>query len=409
MNLCRTFRRFSPLRVIVLTGLTGLFLVLSGTAGFLLLQKQTLEALEQKQECYFELVEFRSRVLSDARTGRTGAATADEEEVIAFMLKRIAGKMESACLRHMPVLPVPSLANPELLSLELDNVIAKVRDESSRAAERLVLVNHAFLFFIIAVLLTLSVAAGFLLHSSYRETVIPLAQLAERLKRINRNLPETLHDTAEEMKRELISSAHSTDIARITESITNFVDEIEVKNKMLDEINIRDEKTGLFNYRHFKEHLIVEVERAKRFNLPVSIAMIDIDHFKHYNDTHGHIAGDSVLGILAEIIASHCRATDIPSRFGGEEFAVLFPGTSCTKAFEIADRLRRTITDYPVPHEENQPGGQLTVSIGIASFPDDAPDWYTLINNADRALYKVKTAGRDAVACFASVTSDKGC
>lgn len=118
--------------------------------------------------------------------------------------------------------------------------------------------------------------------------------------------------------------------------------------------------------------------------------MIDIDHFKRYNDANGHIAGDRVLEILAGIIRKQSRSSDIPSRFGGEEFAILFPNTDTHTAREISDRLRKIISAEPFPHEDDQPTGELTVSIGIATFPDDAPDWYTLINNADRALYEAK-------------------
>lgn len=175
------------------------------------------------------------------------------------------------------------------------------------------------------------------------------------------------------------------------------------KNKKLDEIYIRDEKTNLYNYRHFKEHLIIDVERAKRLNDRVSLAMIDIDHFKFYNDSNGHLAGDYALKLLADIISSQCRAYDVPSRFGGDEFALLFPKTGTSTARDIAERLRKIISDRQFPYEDAQPVGELTVSIGIATFPDDALDWSTLISNADRALYKAKADGRNNVVVFTSI------
>lgn len=147
----------------------------------------------------------------------------------------------------------------------------------------------------------------------------------------------------------------------------------------------------------------MEIERSKRAGDMVSIAMIDIDHFKQYNDEHGHVAGDRVLAQLAGIISSQCRTSDMPSRFGGEEFAVLFPRTDHETTLQISERLRMIICAEPVAHEKHQPEGRLTVSIGIATFPGDAPDWYTLVNNADRALYRAKSAGRNRVCAFSAI------
>lgn len=205
------------------------------------------------------------------------------------------------------------------------------------------------------------------------------------------------------MKKELTETEHSSDITQITKSIMSFCGDIEAKNKKLDEIYIRDEKTNLYNYRHFKEHLIIDVERAKRLSDSVSLAMIDIDHFKRYNDTNGHVAGDKALKILANIISSQCRAYDVPARFGGDEFALLFPKTGTGTARDIAERLRKIISDEPFLHEAEKSAGEFTVSIGIATFPGDALDWTTLISNADRALYKAKAEGRNNVVVFQSM------
>ena len=244
-----------------------------------------------------------------------------------------------------------------------------------------------------------------MLHNNYRQTLIPLAQLVGQLKLLNRNLPESIRDTAAEMKKDLTETGHSSDIAQITESIMKFCSDIDAKNKKLDEIYIRDEKTNLYNYRHFKEHLIIDIERAKRLNDKVSLAMIDIDHFKIYNDTNGHIAGDTTLKLMADVISRQCRAYDVPSRFGGDEFALLFPKTDTETARDIAERLRKIICDAPFMNEKHQPAGELTISIGIATFPNDALDWPTLISNADRALYRAKADGRNKVVMFSAMDS----
>ncbi|NHQ61128.1 GGDEF domain-containing protein [Chlorobium sp. BLA1] len=418
-------KKFATLKAIVVTGIISILLVLAGTAGLLVMQSNLHENVEKKQACYLDLIAFRGKLIEFELNRHHPAANLSNIEelpgkpeepagVLLFMYDKLAVEMKDAGLNTLPVLHAARQNSPALLALEnlelfrfeLDNTIQKVDLETRGAADKLVDINHFFLFFILAILLTLSITAGWLLHNNYRQTLIPLAQLASQLKLINRNIPESIHDTAEEMKKELTETEPSSDITQITESIMSFCGDIEAKNKKLDELHIRDEKTNLYNYRHFKDRLITEVERAKSLESKVSLAMIDIDHFKRYNDAHGHIAGDHVLEILAELISSQCRATDVPSRFGGEEFAVLFPKTDSDTAREIAERLRKLISIEPFPHEQHQPEGQLTVSIGIATFPGDAADWYTLINNADRALYKAKSAGRNNVVTFASMNAD---
>lgn len=425
MTALSAIKKFAPLKAIVVTGIFSIVLVLAGTVGLLVLQGKLHEDVEKKQVCYLDLVAFRGKLIEFElhRTHPESHHLFSEElpglseepaGVILFMYDKLAVEMKAAGLNNLPVLHAArqnspamlALENFELFRFELDNTIQKVDLESRGAADKLVDINHFFLFFILAILLSLSITAGWLLHNNYRQTLIPLAQLASQLKLINRNIPESIHDTAEEMKKELTETDSSSDITQVAESIMSFCGDIEAKNKKLDELHIRDEKTNLYNYRHFKERLITEVERAKLPGDRVSLVMIDIDHFKRYNDANGHIAGDKVLELLAGIISSQCRTTDLPSRFGGEEFALLFPKTDSLTAWEIAERLRKIISIEPFPHEKHQPEGQLTVSIGIATFPADATDWYTLINNADRALYKAKSAGRNNVVTFASMNTD---
>ncbi len=290
-----------------------------------------------------------------------------------------------------------------LMILELDDVILRTAIDVRLATDK---VNDAvmlFFFVVLAVLVLLILSAGWVIVNNYRQTVIPLNRLAEKLRTLNEELPESFHDTAEEVKRNIRSKEISSDVNQITDSIVRFCQNIEMKNKKLDELFIKDEKTNLYNYRHFKDHLIVDVARAKRYNEKVSIAMVDIDHFKAYNDANGHVAGDIVLERMARIIREECRESDIPARFGGEEFAILFPRTDSRKAVEIVDRLRQIIAAEPFYHEKALPGGQLTVSGGVATYPQDAVDWYSLINNADKALYSAKQTGRNRVIHFKQV------
>ncbi len=419
-------KKISPLQAIVFTGTIGIIIVLAGTVGFVVTQQRLLETVEKKQACYLDLVDFRGKLLEFglAQNQKKNSLTPEEEfeiksitqaEVILLKYEKLVAEMQRAGLRAFPSVQstikywpeILAGENLELFRVELEKSIENARIESKEASVKLLVINEFFLFFILAVLLTLSITAGWMLHNNYRQTLIPLAQLVGQLKLLNRNIPESIRDTAEEMKKEFTESTDpSSDIAQITESIMKFCGDIEAKNKKLDEINIRDEKTNLYNYRHFKEHLIIDIERAKRLNDKVSLAMIDIDNFKLYNDANGHLLGDQALKVLADLITSQCRAYDVPSRFGGEEFALLFPKTDTATTRDIAERLRNIIRAHPFPHDANQPAGELTVSIGIATFPDDALDWPTLITNADRALYRAKALGRDKVVLFASMENE---
>ncbi|WP_298273104.1 diguanylate cyclase [Geobacter sp.] len=162
-----------------------------------------------------------------------------------------------------------------------------------------------------------------------------------------------------------------------------------------------DPLTGLFNLRQFWLSLDHELARSRRYRRPCSLVMIDIDHFKQYNDRHGHLKGDEVLREAASVFRGSVRTSDIAARYGGEEFMVIMPETDRGLALIAGEKLRRAVAEYPFPLQESQPGGRLTVSIGIATFPEDAADSRGLVDAADRALYRAKEGGRNRVVGFA--------
>ena len=173
--------------------------------------------------------------------------------------------------------------------------------------------------------------------------------------------------------------------------------ELAEANSRLAQLAVTDGLTQLYNHRHFHERLELEVERSLRNGLPLSLFMIDVDHFKHYNDQHGHPAGDEVLRQLARLMSSGRRANDFCARYGGEEFCVVLVDTQKLTAAKVAERLRERIHSHPFPRREAQPGGALSVSIGVATFPDDADSSEALVRAADKALYVAKREGRDCV------------
>lgn len=158
---------------------------------------------------------------------------------------------------------------------------------------------------------------------------------------------------------------------------------------------ITDELTKLYNLRHFLNRLTEEIERSKRYKRPLTLAMIDVDHFKNYNDTFGHLKGNKVLKKVALIMEKESREGDIVARYGGEEFAIIMPETDIKKASVFAERIRVKI-EKGLSNVE-QYGVCVTISVGLASYPEDADDAASLVEKADDALYLAKKDGRNCV------------
>jgi diguanylate cyclase (GGDEF)-like protein len=160
--------------------------------------------------------------------------------------------------------------------------------------------------------------------------------------------------------------------------------------------SVRDSLTGLFNRRHMEESLERELLRSARNGKPVAVLMIDIDHFKRFNDSFGHEAGDILLRELGSLLSSQIRGGDIACRYGGEEFLVIMMDASLRCAAERAETLREQARNLQI-HHHGETLRKVTISIGVAAFPDHGSSAQELINRADRALYKAKTSGRDRV------------
>jgi diguanylate cyclase (GGDEF)-like protein/PAS domain S-box-containing protein len=166
---------------------------------------------------------------------------------------------------------------------------------------------------------------------------------------------------------------------------------------------IRDPLTGLFNRRYLEETLGRELGRVKRVGAPLGVIMMDLDHFKQYNDTFGHSAGDELLSALGILLKSQIRGEDIACRYGGEEFLLILPGASVSIALERAEILRQAVKEMHRHHQGLKP---TTLSLGVAVYPDHGDTGLQLIRSADAALYRAKQAGRDRLmaAEYAEVT-----
>jgi len=170
--------------------------------------------------------------------------------------------------------------------------------------------------------------------------------------------------------------------------------------KEMERVSVTDPLTGMFNRRYFENFLQNEVSRARRFNHTLSLVILDLDHFKNYNDSLGHPAGDMLLKQLTKVLISTVRSTDLVARYGGEEFCVILPEICQKGALRFSERLRNLVFSYPFEKKEIQPNGHITISLGTATYPSDAQMMKELIVKADTALYQAKKMGRNRIATY---------
>jgi diguanylate cyclase (GGDEF)-like protein len=238
--------------------------------------------------------------------------------------------------------------------------------------------------------------------------ITPTRRLAEMAKRIGEGDLEARvgidrHDEIGALGISL--NAMAIELRKYTQGLEEAVRSrtaaLEAANRELEQLAITDGLTGLRNHRYFRNALDFEIKRGARRIHPLVLCMIDIDHFKVFNDNHGHQVGDAVLQKVSHLLSSHLRSTDIVARYGGEEFAVVLLDTTAEEGFKTAQKLCDVVRQEPFEGEELQPGGKLTISVGVASFPDEADTSERLIRHSDLALYEAKRRGRNSVVRWA--------
>lgn len=189
-------------------------------------------------------------------------------------------------------------------------------------------------------------------------------------------------------------------------AVMNAIEKYELRKKIAEdvirfkEMSITDDLTGLLNRCYFFEELSKELNRADRSGPPFSLIMLDLDEFKKINDTYGHLTGDMVLKKTADIIKKHMRSSDLPCRYGGEEFCIILPDTSIPGAMAKAEKLREDIATAQYDSDETDEKISITCSIGMAQYDTGDTNVNEIIRRADRALYKAKDAGRNKVASY---------
>ncbi|OQX95805.1 hypothetical protein B6I21_03535 [candidate division KSB1 bacterium 4572_119] len=199
-------------------------------------------------------------------------------------------------------------------------------------------------------------------------------------------------------KHELLARVKSLlRIKHLNKELQIKIRQLENAHVKLKKLAITDGLTELYNYRFFKEQLTKEIIRAERHGSRVSIVMLDIDYFKNYNDTNGHPAGDYVLKTIAGLLRNNIRNLDIAARYGGEEFSLILIETGKDAAGFVSNKIKNLVENTKFRYEESQPNGKLTVSMGVATFPEDGKTFDELVAMADKRLYKAKKGGRNQV------------
>jgi len=173
--------------------------------------------------------------------------------------------------------------------------------------------------------------------------------------------------------------------------------------RQVQELAVRDGLTGLFNHRFFQERLSEELSKADRYHKDLCLILMDVDHFKKFNDQYGHPEGDRVLKSVAETLSRSVRQKiDTVARYGGEEFVAILPETGLAAGAELAERIRQRVDALMIARGDGKGIFRVTLSLGVSCFPFDAREQGVLIQTADEALYRSKASGRNKVTSFSS-------
>jgi len=188
------------------------------------------------------------------------------------------------------------------------------------------------------------------------------------------------------------------EIGQLAHAFDGMIEKIQTQTAALEALSYRDGLTGVFNRRHFDRHLDQLLAQHRRDKTPLSLIICDIDFFKLFNDTYGHLAGDDCLRRVAQAITEQCRRPiDMVARYGGEEFVVLLPQTERAGAMAVAERIRRGIEDQRIPHTASSVADHVSLSLGVTTVTDEPVDSAALVGAADKALYAAKEGGRNRV------------
>jgi diguanylate cyclase (GGDEF)-like protein len=285
-----------------------------------------------------------------------------EREGQPVVQSRPAGREVVAVLRHIPQLRWAAVAETPRAEAVREAGVLRVRT--------------------VLLLFTLILGVGLLAYMVGLFVTRPLERLTEAAARV----------AAGDLSVELPAGG-SGEVGYLTRAFNTVVTRLREKESHgeLEKLSLTDSLTGLYNRRHLMGTLASEVQRSRRLRRAFSVLLADVDRFKQYNDTHGHLAGDGALVKIAEVFRKTTRQVDCVARYGGEEFVVMLLEANLATAALVAERIRARVA------EQDLGEGKLTLSIGVAEYPDGGDTPEELIATADAAMYRAKSAGRDQV------------
>jgi diguanylate cyclase (GGDEF)-like protein len=332
---------------------------------------QILRAFDTRFMGHVYLTTERGALIADSRGGPTDRETMSLAPEIANQLLAAEGEL----VEHRDVHGVEVLASARRLSQAAWFAAA---DMSVGDAYRQAIRLRNIAFAVIGVLLVVIAIVAYWLAALIAR---PLGRLTSAAAKVS----------AGDLSVEL--PAGGGEVGYLTQVFNTMVESLRKNREELERLSTTDTLTGLGNRRYLMNLLPQEIERARRAAQPFSILMLDVDHFKKYNDDHGHQAGDDVLARVGRVLRDSIRPYDCAARYGGEEFLMILSGASLDHARESAERIRERV------RAEQFEGGPVTVSIGVAEYPSHGDTEKAIIAQADAALYKAKRAGRDRVMC----------
>jgi diguanylate cyclase (GGDEF)-like protein len=188
--------------------------------------------------------------------------------------------------------------------------------------------------------------------------------------------------------------------AYLSKNLRRNEDKIQDMLHKTQEMSVTDGLTNLYNQTHFFLLLRLQMKKSQRYQKSFSIIIFDVDHFKNYNDTNGHLKGSEVLKQMGDIMRRCFRSSDVLAKYGGDEFVIILPESDKVGAFLAADRLREVVEEEPFEGREQQPLGKITLSLGISSYPEHGRNLEELLDHADKALYSAKKSGRNRTVIY---------
>jgi diguanylate cyclase (GGDEF)-like protein len=357
---------------------------------------------------YLTILDSQRRVLSDTRAGFFQKVLDDD-----FMKKAAQSSGASFRTTRLNGEEAIEVAVPVISGLRWGTLVAGFRLDRLEQELRQRTIRFTLAASLVAFLA--GVLAFWILSSMVMTPVVRMRNMAERFGKGDHDVRVAdgeRRDELGQLGRQLDQMAEQ--IQNYTHGLETLVEErtqeLAESNLMLRQANTRlealartDELTGLCNRRHFMTQLGFEVTRGRRTVHQFTLIMLDLDHFKHYNDTNGHPMGDALLRSFSQLLTQTLRQTDLIGRYGGEEFIIMLLDTSPEEGIRTAEKLRAAIESASFSGGGQQPGGRVTASLGAAFFPADAQTEHELIDCADRALYLSKEKGRNSVSTWSQV------